>query len=199
MQETNMGDLQYKITNLESEISTLKQWIILAKAQTEGKQLQYAMGCDEWEDAMLTQSDMMVMKPRQWRIKPEVEFPVYRRHKFEGYIVRFDSEEKGTVVMSSDKNGRYKIGFTSNEWIPYDDIFWEEVLTVTIDGETYYDTQPVWAWDNNDKERYLEFFDAVNQCAFKSDGTREGMGWDHYAPVKCIEDWMVEQWEELER
>lgn len=118
-------------------------------------------------------------------------FPLYRRSRETGIIVRFDDESTGEVVMS---DGKYKTTFA-----PFDDMkHWEEVPTFEHEGVIYYDTQPVWAWDDCEKKRCVRFIDAENKCTFYSVKLeRNGVKWNHYAPIKHIEDWMVAAWCEL--
>ena len=129
-------------------------------------------------------------------IKPEVKFPVYRRSKCTNIIVRFDAPMEGEIVMSD--NPDEPIGHYGKAWARFDfEDTWEEVPTVTIDGDIFYDTQPVWVWDYDDDDRILRFIDAVNRCTFSSNGSRKGYMWNHYATPKCIDDWMIEWWKEL--
>lgn len=184
------------------------EWAELLKAQIDGKQLQFNMrhpdDTDEedlWIDKELKfigEQGIGCGIPARWRVKPEAEFPVYRRSKEKGIIVKFTGPKEGEVVMGN--NPILPIGHTSTRWVRYDDkSTWEEVPTVTIDGETFYDTQPVWAWiEEEPEDKYLRFFDAINKKVFiRLGGSRNGADWDHYAPVKCTEDWMIEAWKEL--
>ena len=172
------------------------EWAELRKAQTDGKQLQINYGSG-WKDLELNDDRMENTSYRNWRIKPEVEFPVYRRRKESGCIARFDSEDTYKILMSSDIDSPIGCVVLTTEYYDRDDI-WEPVETVEIYGETYYDTQPVRAWDNDPIYSELRFIDAKNGRVFSpSSGYRTGPAFENYAPIKCIEDWMVEAWKEL--
>ena len=157
------------------------EWADLRKAQADGKQLQVFVDDPKahWVDETLTFKYMEHTYPKHWRIKPKNKFPVYRRHKENGFIVRFSSESIYEVVMSSDKD--YPISSRTFTGVNFDrDDTWEQVDTVKIDGITYYDTQPVWAWDNGKCEKTAVFFDAKNECAFWDDGSRDGLPYEHF-------------------
>lgn len=171
------------------------EWAELRKAQIDGKQLQLLQISTNarLEDAKLDDEFMAFTDPKDWSIRPEIEFPVYIREKIQGFIVRFDDYETGTIVMSDNKN--WKIGFIFEKWISC--INSDAVETVEINGQTFYDTQPVLAWDHTDFVRYIGFIDAKNNCLFSSRGERNGWKPEHIMPVKHIEDWIIEAWQKL--
>ena len=174
-------------------------WARLKMAQAEGKQLQVIFGAT-WKDKTLTYKDMELNTPDNWRVKPEVEFPVYRRRTGHKIILRFSGENYGRIVMSSISSEIGEIGkkFKGSKVARYDDPDMEPVETIEIDGITYYDTQPVLA-SNSSKDTVwaLGFFDAKNKCLFKADGSRDGLEADVYTPAECIEPRVVEAWKEL--
>ena len=176
------------------------EWAELRMAQIDGKQLQfYCSDENRWCDQPLEEIHFKCSTPSEWRIKPEIEFPVYRREKKQGFIVRFDDYEIGTIVMSDNKKGR-KIGFTSEYWASCTDKdIWESVENIEIDGQNLYDTQPVWVRDVGDNMKMLKFIDAKNKCVFRTIGERNGWEPDYIEPVKFehIEDWMIESWKKL--
>ena len=195
MKRKKAHKLQDKIQNLESEISIIKEWLFLAKAQIDGKQLQRATdigGVTEWIDQSLSLGESGL--PYEWRIKPKIEFPVYKRQKSNGTILRFDDKNTCTIMMSKNIEA---IGKTLHT-LDVDDPDLKTVQTIEIDGIIYYDTQPVWALDDDDNIlRSIAFVDAKNHCTFGSDLKRHGYPWDHYTPVKHIELWMIEAWKQL--
>lgn len=171
------------------------EWARLRKAQADGKQLQYKDEYGNWVDRELTESLTKETCLRSWRILHARNFPVYRRSKNNGIIVRFTYRYEGEVLMSDDP--RQPIGDISTLWADCDDeSVWEKIPTATIDGVTYYDTQPVWVWDRGDVGRALRFINAANPHGEWGLG-RNGYTWDYYAPVKHIEGWMIEAWKEL--
>ncbi len=174
------------------------EWAELRKAQIDGKQLQKkVLNEHTWTNNILDEENMIYSSPSNWRIKPEIEFPVYRRHKIHGFIIRFDDYGTGTIVMSENKQV-YMIGDSGDTWCPYNnERVWEPVETVEIDGVTYYDTQPVWAWDDGHIIKEIRFIDAKNKCFFDHWGYCNGERPDRVAPVKNIEDWMIEAWKKL--
>ena len=109
------------------------QWAELRKAQIDGRQLQMKNAKGDWYDARLGYDVLDYTSPESWRIKPEVEFPVYRRHKEKGCIAKFHSPDTYEIVISADKYGIAGITVNTTESYDREDI-WEEVPTVTIDG-----------------------------------------------------------------
>lgn len=173
------------------------EWAELRKAQIDGKQLQFNdLAGTGWIDRVLDEEYMSFTEPEDWRIKPEIEFPIYCRSKAYNLIVKFIGRKEGIVVMSDGKP--YQIGHTDNHLVPFDYATWEPVETVKIDGATLFDTQPVLAWNEEETMRTIGFFDAENKCLFTSLGHRSGMCYDNYAPVENIEPWTIEAWEKLE-
>lgn len=172
------------------------EWAELRKAQADGKQLQVYQNMVKWVDDKLSYSDLETSTPEHWRIKPEIKFPVYRRSKITGIILKFVDRQIGDVVMSDGKH--YEIGERRTTLMPFDDAEnWEEVKTFEHEGVIYYDTQPVWSWDGDNPARYLKFIDAVNKTVFNLCGERCGATYDHYAPIECMDDWIIEVWKQL--
>ena len=174
------------------------EWQELRRAQIDGKQLQRATdigGVTEWIDQSLSLGESG--RSDEWRIKPEencppTRFPAYFRDAKYGYIIKFVDHNKAVFSMSEEISdiGLESYIYNFQNLVP--------VKTVEIDGVTYYDTQPVWVWDEDDNIlRSIAFVDAKNQCTFGTDLKRHGYEWEHYAPVKHIEPWMVESWQKL--
>ena len=174
------------------------EWAELRKAQIDGKQLQIKLD-GEWVDADLSDGYLPeVVTPDRWRIKPEVEFPVYRRHIVSNCIVRFNCPDAYEIMIADDES---LVGtmVTTTETCSIEEI-WKEVPTATIDGETYYDTQPVWVWfDDCVASRAVRFVDAKNNGLFKENGMRGGLGQHNIAPIENIDDWMAKAWQRLLR
>lgn len=179
----------------DSEYIVDDEWAELRKAQADGKQLQYLHG-SVWTDCELRYVDMKTSKASEWRIKPEVEFPIYRRHRRNGYIYKFYSEKSGRIMMSDSWKTTRELD--ANLMSCFDTCIWEEVETFEHGGEIYYDTQPVWCWGEKDTTaRVFSFIDAKNGGVFDSRGHRVGIRWQHYAHIDWLEKWMLQAWAKL--
>lgn len=179
------------------------EWAELRKAQLDGKQLQrYCSDENRWCDQLLEEIHFRSTCKSEWRIKPETEFPVYRRSKLTKTIVKFIDEHTGIVMIASkddyfiprigEKRNLFESCFNENVWKP--------VETTEIDGIIYYDTQPVWAWYDISHilhTRFVEFIDAKNKCVFDDNGCRGGDKYDYYEAIEHIEDWIIEAWKRL--
>lgn len=173
------------------------EWAELRKAQADGKQLRhYCSDESRWCDQPLEEIHWNHGNPAEWRIKSEVKFPVYFLSEATDTIYRFDDEETATAVITDDS--KTTIGKKYPLHIRYCNTDrWRKLNTVTIEGITYCDTQPVWAWDGDSSVRYVKFIDAVNKTVFNIGGERHGAAYDHYAPIEYIDDWMIEVWKKL--
>ena len=64
------------------------------------------------------------------------------------------------------------------------------------------DKEVVWGWNGDNPtpwDKRLCFYDAVNKCIFKSEGTRNGFIFEHYAPYQGVQDqWLLDFKEKLE-
>ena len=173
----------------------------LRKAQYDGKQLQfYCSDENRWCDQPLEEIHFKCSTPSEWRIKPEVDYPIYLRSTIYPYvIVELIDEKTETIVMAEERS------FIGKGWecLRLEDKDYEIIKTVKINGQIFYDTQPVWAWDRGALVRYISFVDAKYWYLFTSSGERDD--WmddlvpDYVEPVKPehIEDWMIEAWQKL--
>ena len=129
--------------------------------------------------------------------RQEVEYPLFRRSREAGIIVKFTSLSEGTVVWKGD-SGDY-IGHTTGRWIKHTNT-WEEVAYDK--DRDLWDGQPVWSWnDVHTHLRDFRFYDAVNRGVYNYDGTRGGIAHDNIKAVNPdhYESWMIEAYVTLER
>lgn len=128
----------------------------------------------------------------------DIKYPYYGRD--ENLIVKFLSATVGTVVMSSEKG--YPIGYYSNTW--RESKYWDKVPTQIINGITYFDTQPIWVFNEDECIRLFAFFDAKHNSIFTPEGTRgysditEHFTFENLKPVETFEPWMGDAWKTLE-
>ena len=127
--------------------------------------------------------------------KPEYTYPIFKRSRNGGKIIKFTDLQTGVVVWK----GRYfrDIGDTDITWIPHIDTdTWEDV---SYDSERdLWDTQPVYVWDNATHFRDIAFYDAIKQARFSSIGTRGGirggLSYTRYEAIKPehYPEWLLE-------
>ena len=175
------------------------EWAELRKAEIDGHHLQLKTQDGRWVWRELYSMYMETTTPDRWRIAPKAAFPKYRRRNGHNIIFRFDGKNHGKVVMS---NHISEIGksFKGPKAVHYDDSEMEEVPTVEISGQIFYDTQPVWVWfDDYIASRAVRFVYAKNNGLFKENGMRGGLGQHNIAPVENIESWMVWAWQRLQQ
>lgn len=162
------------ICNKANKMFVCKRWAELIKAQSDGKKLQLFKSCiGGWADEKLDEEYMKRTSPDLWRIKPETEFPAYRRSKSYGFIAKFADKRTYRVVMSALKD--HKIGSVVTKKTAHCDNedFWEPVDTVEINGQIFYDTQPVLISSKyHPAYVVIQFIDAKNKGFFSSDGER---------------------------
>lgn len=128
----------------------------------------------------------------------KVQYPIYCKGKYTGLIVKFDSLKSGIVVKESIE---FSVDCYKNNWTPHTDTdTWEQLEVDKITG--FYDTQPVWCWDNYyTHSRMLKFYDYKNKCTFCfDDGKRNGAKYNNYLPFEGNwHDWMLEAHKTLEK
>jgi hypothetical protein len=114
--------------------------------------------------------------------KPEYTYPIFKRIKTSGAIVKFTDLQTGEVVWK----GNYirDIGYTDITWNPHTDKgTWADVA---YDAERdLWDTQPVYAWDRAATHFIaIAFYDAINKTVFSFDGARNGLSYINYEAIK---------------
>lgn len=128
---------------------------------------------------------------------PEFEYPMVFEHKDTGIIVKFDALKSGVVLKKDDFSS---VGHYYDDWIMHDNsTVWKQIPHCYINGELYYDKQPVYAWDNVRTIREIHFIDAINKRLFSGVGKRNSLMWfDNYEPYPHDDEWIKEHQEQLE-
>ena len=129
--------------------------------------------------------------------EPEFKYPIFKKSKITGLVVRFTGLKEGDVVISDTK---WLAGEHHDNFTPHTDTdVWKDV---PYDKEKkLYHGQPVYVWDNsNTHQKSIAFYDALNICTFNPDGKCDGEMWDNYVaiPTEHIPAWMYEAYETLE-
>jgi hypothetical protein len=131
------------------------------------------------------------------KAKCNIEYPIFKRSKENGYIVKFTGLKKGSVIYIGDSD--FCINHLSFDWIPHTNTdIWEDIAY--DEKRKLFDKQLVWCWDEHTKcARQLKFYDAKNKCVFDSKGYRTSIIYDHYKPWEGeYPDWAKEAYKILE-
>lgn len=126
----------------------------------------------------------------------EFNYPIYCLSKVNYTIVKFTDIDKG--VLMKDSEGIFKEGDIWNNFTPHTDTnFWEVLPICPRTG--FYHKQRVWFWDNNNTHaRRQGFYNAIDLCAYNTDGCKDGHEWDNYEAVTTPwEDWQIEAFKTL--
>jgi hypothetical protein len=163
----------------------------------------------EWvlrkDDYIILEENKMTVEEKIKKLKKELaelevecntKYPIYKRSKEYGHIVKFFGLQKGEVVYSG---GSYqRLGCKLDSWKPHTDTYyWEDVA---YDKERdLFDKQLVWCWDDTGfYQRILRFYDAKNECSYDSSGYRDGAEWDNYESYKGeYPKWALEAYKTL--
>lgn len=102
-------------------------------------------------------------------------------------ILCVDRPDADTPVISMRENGA----------VFFHRLYGKECKNISewdlIEVWTPQDKEPIWAWDYTDTvSRRLSFYDNINKCMFKYDGTRNGLPYTNYAKVEHVEQWMLD-------
>lgn len=128
--------------------------------------------------------------------KPEFEYPIFKKNKQNGSIVKFISLETREIIAHGDSIS--EAGLPTS--IPHTNKnYW---LDVPYDREReLYHGQPVYTWDKHDTHcRALKFYDALNGSIFTCSGCFNGSFYDNVEAIspEDIPDWMHEAYLTLE-
>lgn len=132
--------------------------------------------------------------------EPEFEYPMFFKfigNNASGMIVRFDSIGVFTAITSGVN---VALGDVVEEAIPHTDTdCWKQIPHCYINGELYYDKQPVYAWKYKEVRGQIRFIDAKNKHVFSIDGERQRfVVFDNYAPYHHDDEWIKKYQEQLE-
>jgi len=131
-------------------------------------------------------------------VEPEFTYPLFKRWKDSGEIVKFTSMSEGVVVWKG--TGIEKVGNVSDTFINHTDTGWEDVV---YDSERdLWDGQPIECWSNGGTHRrYIKFYDAKNRCSFNYAGKRGGLTYDNYKALSPdrYDEWILEAYKTLEK
>ena len=140
----------------------------------------------------------------KFRIKPDIEYPIYAKHKDYDVWAKFTSEKKYKVIggifprfhleanmlfIGCEDTTEHPITDSRNAW---------EIIPNPYE---LHDKDPIWCWDDIDTTaRELRFWDAKNNAAYSYDGVRDSIKFSNYDKVLPwdMQDWMVEAQKELE-
>ena len=137
---------------------------------------------------------------------PETEevfnYPLFKRGKGTGVVIKFTSLRTGTVVWKGEqKLNILNIGNTSNSFVRHTNTdAWEDM--VYDKDRDLWDGQPIYCWDKySTHTRVTRFYDAVNKSTFGYKGDRKGATYDNYTPVppKHYDEWIVDTFNKLRR
>jgi len=130
--------------------------------------------------------------------KPEFEYPVFKRGKLSGVIVKFTELTKGTAVWSG--TSKDVIGQEDNDWISHTEKdTWQDIA---YDAERdLFDGQPVYCWDKVTHYKAIRFYDAISNKVFSMHGKRRDVVYQNYEAIKPehYTPWMLQAFETLER
>ena len=91
------------------------------------------------------------------------------------------------------------------EFDVFDPLRWDEIPVVEINGQIFYDTQPIWIFESYYPfpRTSLAFIDALNGSIFDQSGERDYYGLDArdflIRPVEKFESWMLDQHRNLKK
>lgn len=126
----------------------------------------------------------------------EFEYPLFKRSKETGFVVKFYGLTTGVVVVT---DGTAPVGETASNWFEHTrQDLWEDVA---YDRERdLFDGQLVIAHDELEPfAREIVFYDAINRCAFfKCDGDRDGYRFSDYEPFEgALPNWAIQAYKKL--
>ena len=133
--------------------------------------------------------------------EPEVEYPLFMKHKVNGQIIMFTSINEGCVVWKRDQEFSSTIGYVSDGWIPHTDTdTWQPVPYDKERG--LWHGQPVEVWrDDTPHSRTTRFYAAMNNRPFSHfRRVLQQERWDHieHIPPEEYKPWMYEAYKTLE-
>jgi len=124
--------------------------------------------------------------------KEEFEYPVFKRCKHSGRIIKFVSYTTGKIVKKGKYLSLYDAG-TEQGFCEHTDIRCSEDVAYDKERDLY-DTQPIMCWNDADTHRRMyRFYNAITKCTFKYDGKRYGMDYKNYEAIQLneIPQWMI--------
>ena len=134
----------------------------------------------------------------QLGIEVEPEYPLFKRWKCNGEIVKFTSITEGITVWEGSRHS--KIRYTSSSFVEHTSSKWEDVA---YDSERdLWDGQPVECWDDEEThQRAINSYDAKNKCTFDYYGKRDGLVYDNYKalPSDRYDEWILDAYKTLEK
>ena len=130
----------------------------------------------------------------------KIEYPLFKRNKVNGAVIKFTGLSEGTVVWKGDdpeleanRHYHHLRAHTEEE-------FWEDVA---YDRErNLWDGQPIYCWDNDSTHsRTIRFYDAINKRTFGYKGERKGHFYNKYIPIppEHYDKWIVDSYNKLNK
>jgi len=139
----------------------------------------------------------------KYRIKPEIEYPIYAKRKDYNIWVKFIAEDVFEVIGMkpptniSEMYGTY-VGEIIEHGHPHTN---DEIWEIIPNPYELRDKDAILGWNNGDKTiRIVGFWDAEHGGPFSYDGTREGFSYQKYEKMLPWDepDWVKETRKYLE-
>jgi len=131
-------------------------------------------------------------------VEPEFTYPLYKRWKATGEVVKFTSMTEGVTVWSGNEDN--KVGYTSDAFVEHTTDMWEDVAYDS--DRDLWDGQPIECWDNaGTHQRLIKFYDTEHTCSFDYTGKRDGLAYNNYKalPSDRYDKWILEAYKTLEK
>lgn len=122
----------------------------------------------------------------------EFDYPIYKRSKRTGIVVKFTGLNTGEVVVG---DAFHALGKKTNNWALHTNLnIWQDFDPYELNKPQ--DKDLVWCWSVPECSREARFYDAKNNCSFTAYGTRPGIGWTNYEviPKSIWQDESKEEW-----
>ena len=142
-----------------------------------------------------TQLDELLVQRKANKLK----YPLFKRWKKSGEIVKFSSLKEGTIVVKGKDSG-CEVEYISDTFTFHVDDRWEDIL-YNKERDLFH-TQAVECWDENDTHsRLARFYNAVDDCVFSCNGDLHGWHFHNCKaiPLDEVSDWMNEARGSLEK
>ena len=125
-------------------------------------------------------------EPHRYRIKPEIEFPIYAKATNSNLYVEFTDEKIGKVIYANDRV--HASGQVVKNWVS---VFDKDDWIIIDNPYKLTDKCLVECLDDNMLYAQLRFYDARNNCVFSINGYRAGTIFENY---KRIPPWQESEW-----
>lgn len=147
----------------------------IVDAWADGRTIQWSRDGEKWYDFDEQEKieESFMDKYFKYRIKPEVQYPIFARNKHLNIWVKFDDEHNGEVIG---------IKPTKYTTIPYaisgtihteEGVFDKSIWEIIPNPYELHDKDAVLVWSKyNTLFRYIAFYDEPNNTVFSTSGLR---------------------------